>query len=117
MIRDQGANPEIPILAEESDISTIIKNTNLLIDSFNFLSRYMSFKNNFDGQIIDISFTAGEEKVISHGLGVKPKHRIILNQEGNGVLSDVPSGWNKFQIKLKNNGAVSVTATVMIVKE
>lgn len=96
----------------------LVDKTNDLIDSFNFLSSKLSLKENFDGQIIEnISFAAGEDKVIPHKLGILPKYRIILRQEGNGVLSDTPSGWNKFQIKVKNNGAVEVTATIMLVRE
>lgn len=89
-----------------------------LIAEFNYLVEKGNFLFNDDTLVVEgVVFGPGEEKVIPHKLGKKPKHRIILNQEGNGVLSDIPSGWNQYQIKMKNNGAVSVTATIMIVRE
>lgn len=105
------------ILAADSE-ATKTRILNELISGFNFLQKKVSLTSNFDGQIIDgIEFAIGEEKVITHKLGVIPKFRIILRQEGNGVISDIPSGWNNFSIKLKNNGAVAVTATIMLVRE
>lgn len=91
---------------------------NELIERVNFLGRNLSLQSNFDGQIVEnLTFTAGETKQIPHSLGKIPKFRIILRQEGNGVISDIPSGWTDKSIKLINNGAVSVTATIMIVRE
>lgn len=109
------------ILAKLSSLATIddiINQHNELIDSFNFLVTKISLSENFDGQIIEnIVFSAGEDKVINHKLGKTPKFRFILRQEGNGVLSDTPSGWNANQIKIMNNGSVSVTATIMLLRE
>jgi hypothetical protein len=107
MIRD------IPEIRGPEDIDTI----NMLINQFNLLARGLSLGENFDGQIIEVTIPAGEEKVIPHKLGVLPRYRIILRQVGNGVISDTPSGWNNFQIQLRNNGAVSVTATILLVRE
>ena len=99
-------------------LDELVEAYNELADSFNFLIKHISFKENFDGQIIEnIKFKAGESKRIPHGLGIRPKHRIILNQVGNGVLSDVPFGWNQYHIEIKNHGAGEVTATLMLVKE
>lgn len=106
---------EIPYLNDGSEFKDSIVPLNEFINSFNNL---VSDSLHLNGQIIEnIVLAAGETKVIYHKLGVKPKHRLILNQEGNGVLSDIPSGWNNFSIQMKNNGAVSVTATIMLVRE
>jgi hypothetical protein len=111
----QRKSGEIPLLKGEGEDTNTI---NTLIRQHNFLAENISLAGNFSGQILEgVKFAAGEEKDIPHKLGIKPKHRIILNQEGNGVLSDLPSGWDKFKIKMKNNGAVAVVATIMIVKE
>ncbi|MBA3755622.1 MAG: hypothetical protein H0X02_05075 [Nitrosomonas sp.] len=107
----------IPKIDPNASSESLIKDLNYLIDEFNFLSKFISLKSNFDGHIVNVSFAAGEDKVVSHKLGVLPRYRIILRQEGNGVISDTPSGWNQYQIQLKNNGAVAVTATIMIVRE
>lgn len=114
-VKDQRAFRDIPYIPNDDTNARII---NDLIDHFNFLSKNLSLRSNFNGQVLEnVVFSPGEEKVIPHKLGIKPKHRIILNQVGNGVLSDVPSGWNQYQIQIKNNGAVNVVATVMLVKE
>lgn len=105
-------------LFTQDGLDKVIEKVNELLDNQNSLATKLSLRRNFDGEIIEkIVIPAGVEKDIPHKLGNKPKHRIILNQEGNGVISDIPSGWNQYKIKLKNNGAVSVTLTIMIVRE
>lgn len=114
-IRGQRSSKDIPYLNGDE---TWVKNVNDLIDQHNFLSKNLSLQSNFNGQIVDnVTFVAGEEKSIPHSLGIIPKYRIILRQEGNGVIDDIPSDWTKNTIKLRNNGAVSVIATIMIVRE
>lgn len=109
---------DLPKLNDSASAKDIVDAHNDLIDHFNFLSKKISFKDNFDGQIIEnVKFPAGAEVVIPHKLGIKPKHRLILNQVGNGVLSDIPSDWNQFSIKIKNNGAVDIIATIFVIKE
>lgn len=105
-------------LTDELPLEDVIKGVNELIDEHNFVTKNLSLQVNFNGQIIEnIAFAAGETRTIPHGLGIKPKYRVILGQVGNGVLDDIPSGWNNFSIQMKNNGAVSVTATIMLVRE
>lgn len=106
---------EIPKGASfEDSVNTV----NELIQEHNYLSKNITFNGNFNGQIIEnIVFAAGETRTIYHGLGIKPKYRIILRQAGNGVLDDVPSGWNNYSVQVKNNGAVEVTATIFLVRE
>lgn len=115
-VRQQRSSKDIPEVSgapEEWD-----RTLNELINDHNFLSKNLSFQSNFNGQIIEnVKFAAGETLTIQHKLGILPRYRIILRQEGNGVLEDIPSGWNNFQIQMKNNGAVSVTATIMLVRE
>jgi hypothetical protein len=113
-VKQQRSAKDIPQIKGGYDENII----NELIDHVNFLGRNLSLQSNFDGQIVEnLTFTAGETKQIPHNLGKVPKFRIILRQEGNGVLSDIPSGWTSSSIKIINNGAVTVTATIMIVRE
>jgi hypothetical protein len=115
---NQRSSKDIPYLSKDETEETRLRSLNDLIDQINYLSKSLSLKANFDGQIIEnIQFSAGETKTIPHSLGVLPRYRVILRQEGNGVLDDIPSGWNKYQIKLRNNGAVSVIATIMLLRE
>lgn len=114
---EQRAARDLPDLSDKASLGDIIKAYNDLNSQLSGLTRGLSLQSNFDGQIVKITFAAGETLTIPHKLGVLPRYRIILGQEGNGVLDDIPSGWNTFQIKMKNNGAVSVTATIMLVRE
>lgn len=107
--KDIGKNVEEAVHKSIDKINEMIDAHNETITKFSLSA--------FDGQIIQLSFSAGEEKLIPHKLGKTPSFRIILRQEGNGVLSDTPSSWNAFQIKIKNNGLVSVTATIMLLRE
>jgi len=90
---------------------------NFVIQEFSFFSKSLSFQSNFDGYIAEVTFKANQELQIQHFLGVTPKWRVILKQEGNGVLSDITSKWNNDSITLRNNGAVSVTASILIARE
>lgn len=110
---------DVPFL-EGDDLESpevFLKKMNRFIDSYNFLSKYLSLSKNFNATILEIEFLSGEQKIISHLLGVRPKYRIILRQEGNGVLSDIPSDWNDKTATIKNNGAVTVKATIQFLKE
>lgn len=110
-------NSIIPKIKANASLDEAIREINILIDEFNFLSKYFSLRANLNADIVTVNFTSGETKVIPHKLGKVPGGRIILKQEGNGVLSDIPSGWNNTSIKMINNGSVSVTATLLIVRE
>jgi hypothetical protein len=104
-------------LKENEDEVEKVDTLNELIDAFNFLNSKISLKQNFDGEIISVTFKASETKTIPHKLGKVPGGRIIIKQEGNGVLSDIPSKWTEKSIQMINNGAVTVTATILIVRE
>ena len=117
MIQGQRGFRDIPDLPSDASQDEIVKAVNDLISNISFLNKYLSLQSNFECQIIKVTFAAGETKAIPHKLGIVPQFRIILRSEGNGVLSDIPSGWNTFQIQMKNEGAVPVTATIMIVRE
>ena len=116
----QGINRSVktlPKFRETEDDSTFYKKANSLVELLNFTLKRLALSKNFDSYIAEVSMIAGEEKTISHFLGVRPKYRIILRQEGNGVLSDIPSLWTEKVAVIKNNGAVAVTATIMFLKE
>jgi hypothetical protein len=104
--------PSDDITAE--DVVNSINKTNNFI---NFLSKNISLQSNFNCFIAEVEIPATSQLQIQHYLGVVPKYRIILRQQGNGVLTDIPSGWTNKVITLYNNGAVTVTATIMIVRE
>lgn len=107
-----------PLKATSTDGEELKSRINALVDSVINLSARISFSENFNAYIAkDITISAGGTVSIEHSLGVIPKWRIILRQEGNGVISDVYSSWNTKTITLKNNGLETVTISVLIARE
>jgi len=90
---------------------------NYFMKEFSAFSKSLSFQNNFNGYIASVTFPASSSVIIEHFLGVTPKWRVILKQEGNGVLSDISSGWNENFITMKNNGTEVVKASLLIARE
>lgn len=117
-IRSYQSDLDFPELDDDVEMPQLIKQYNELVKGINFLNKFLSFQSNFDGFIAtNISIPATSSVKIQHFLGVIPKWRIILRQEGNGVITDVYSQWNTDTISLFNNGAVTVIITVFIARE
>lgn len=108
---------DLDSLPDDSSSEEVIKAHNKLISAFNFLNKNISLQSNFNCYVAQVKIPATSSLSIQHFLGVVPKYRIILRQEGNGVITDIPSGWTSDVITLYNNGAVEVSLTVMIVRE
>lgn len=107
-----------PKKLQTTDPEEIKQKFNDLVESHVFQSSQISIESNFNGYVAkDISINAGDTARIEHYLGVVPKWRIILKQEGNGVISDIPSEWTNKYITLKNNGAEKVIISVLIARE
>ena len=110
--------PEIGGIPSNASLEEAAAKLNVLITEYSKALKTLSFRTNFDGLILEnVVIPATSALRISHLLGVKPKWRIILNQVGNGVITDIPSDWNDEVISLYNNGAVEVTLTVFIARE
>lgn len=100
------------------EVEEIKQRLNDLVDAFVFQSSSISIESNFNAYIAkDVNIASGNTVTIQHFLGVIPKWRIILRQTGNGVITDVPSNWNKKSIELLNNGTEDVTISVLIARE
>jgi hypothetical protein len=110
-------NRDLPDFDTADSQDSLVQKLNQMVFYFNRVLKSLSLTKNFGSSTIVLSFAAGETKTISHLLGVRPKYRIILRQEGNGVLSDIPSSWDDTVAVITNNGAVSVNATIMFLKE
>jgi hypothetical protein len=108
---------DLKLLPEDAEVSQIIDAYNDMVNSYNFLNKFISFQSNFDGYIVNVTLPATTRVDVQHFLGITPKFRVILRQEGNGVITDIPSGWNDKVIALYNNGAVQVKITVLIARE
>lgn len=78
----------------------------------NFLENFATFR--IDNLLID----AGAEVAIPNGLknryiGVIPSSRIVVRQQGNGVVTDGSQPWTSDLVYLKNEGAVPITISVI----
>ncbi len=102
---------------KEASLEDVINAHNDTVRLLNFVLKSLSFQSNFNGYIASVTIPATTEVRVTHFLGVTPKWRVILRQEGNGVISDIPSGWNDEFITLRNNGASEVKASILIARE
>lgn len=104
-------------LEPDSEIADVIFEYNEMVKRMSSLFKSLSLQSNFDCQIIDVSIPATTDFRIYHRLGIVPKFRLILRQEGNGLLTDIPLQWNDNFVTIRNNGAVTVNATIALIKE
>jgi hypothetical protein len=116
-ISSYKADLDFPSLESDATLEDVIKAYNELAKGMNFLNKFISFQSNFDGKISSVTIAATSKARIQHFLGVIPKWRVILRQEGNGVITDVSSEWTDKYITLYNNGAESVTLSLLIARE
>lgn len=97
--------------------SYLSKYLNKFIDEFNQGISKLTIDDNIDGQVIsDIIIPASTELGIAHKLQSTPRFRTILRQSGNGLITDGATTWTPEKIYLRNNGAVSVTITVHVMR-
>lgn len=79
--------------------------------------RKLTFSDNFNGFIkTDLVISATSEKEIRNTLKFIPNHYIILNQTGNGLITKGTTAWDSNYLYLYNNGAVSVTITILFME-
>jgi hypothetical protein len=95
-----------------------VKSMDDLINRVNdIISDGIGLNTGLSGEILELSFAPNEQKIVSHGLGIVPKYRLILRQEGNGLITDVSSQWNKNSVAFLNNSAVDVRVTIKLFGE
>ncbi len=116
-LRVNRAAQDLKELPSGASLEDAIDAHNDVVRLLNFVLKSLSFQSNFNGLVTSVDIPASSELKITHFLGVVPKWRIILRQEGNGVISDIPSGWNDKFITLKNNGAEAVSLWLLIARE
>lgn len=102
--------------AESED--ELLEAFNKFINVYNSKTNKISISSGFNGYIAEnVVVPASNTLQIEHFLGVKPKWRIILRQEGNGLITDVFEDWTTTYITLKNNGIEDVTLSLLISRE
>lgn len=78
----------------------------------------LDFQNNFKSFEAQITIGAGAEVAIQNQMSpIVPSKRIIARQSaGNNVISDGNTKWDQSFVYLKNEGASSVTLTVIFLE-
>lgn len=72
---------------------------------------------NFVGFQTTVTIAAGAESAIRNKLAPHiPTKMLVLNQTGNGLLTNSGTPWTTNYVYVVNNGAVSVTATILFQK-
>lgn len=94
----------------------LVKYYNTLIDELNVGLSRLTFEDNFNAQIVEITLPANTEREVSHSLKVRPKYKIVLKQRGNGVIEDSTKSWDDKRIWLVNNSGNEITATIAILR-
>ena len=93
-----------------------LKDLKSLVKELGLGLRKLTFGNNFDGFIQEVTISATTEQAIRNELTYIPKYFIILSQSGNGLLTKGTTDWSSDYLYIYNNGAVSVTATILFAK-
>jgi hypothetical protein len=78
--------------------------------------RNLTFGDNFNGFVKEVTISATSEAAIRNELQYIPNYFIILSQSGNGLLTKGSTDWSSDYLYIYNNGAVSVTATILFTK-
>ena len=76
----------------------------------------LTFGDNFVSSESTVTIAATSEARIRHSLQVVPTRYIIVNQEGNGLVTNGTTTNTANHLYLYNNGSVSVTIKVVILK-
>ncbi len=79
-----------------------------------FIGLYnLTFQDNFNSFTWTGALTTGQELQIPHTFKKIPSGYIIYKQVGNGVVDAGTTAWTNEVVYLRNNGAVTVTLTVV----
>lgn len=75
----------------------------------------LTLKDNFKSYTASVTIGAGQEIAVQHNLGDIPTGKLIVRQNVAGIV-DGDTAWTKDYIYLKNTGASTATATVVILR-
>jgi hypothetical protein len=91
------------------DIRKLIQELSVGLKRLDFTSNFQSFKTS-------AIISAGSTAKIRHGLDSIPTEYLIVNQEGNGLITRDPTTWTTEHAYMYNNGAVTVEITIIFFK-
>jgi len=78
--------------------------------------RNLTLADNFSTDTHTIEIEATSEYRLRHGLKTVPSGYIITQQSGNGLITKGTTEWTNQLVYLYNNGAVTVTLTIELLK-
>jgi len=78
--------------------------------------RKLTFRDNFQVTIANVTIEAGQEIGVNHSLNSIPKWYIIGRQSGPGQIVDGNSEWTTSTIFLQNTGTDTVNIDLIIFK-
>lgn len=76
--------------------------------------RRLTFTDNFDAFIVDVTIASGAEVTLANELTDIPRGKIVIRDYGNaGFIADGDTEWTRAQLSLKNIGATETRAQVL----
>lgn len=93
-----------------------ITSFNLLLKNLENGLRKLTFQDNFQADVKQVSFAAQEEKEVVHNLQQIPNYYILGRQSGEGQIIDGDTPFSESAIYLKNTSNNPITATVIIMR-
>ena len=96
-----------------------IKDFKILLKELATGLRQLTFGDNFDTFLVELSLAASEERAnIRNPLKVIPKGYIIVDKEGSGNVTKGDAAWTTDYISFKNtDGSNSITVKIRVLKE
>jgi len=97
-------------------IIPILRNLNELKDYLEIFLKKLDFNDNFESFESTVEIAATSNVTIRNPLTFIPTKYIIVSQTGNGLITKDTTEWTKDNVYLYNNGAVTVTATIIFMR-
>lgn len=78
--------------------------------------RKLTFAENFQATVMDVTFLPGEEKQLPHNLQLIPSSYIILRQDAPGQIIDGTIDWDDESIYLLNTSQNTINTKISIMR-
>lgn len=75
----------------------------------------LSFEDNFESEIIQVSIQAGATAGFPHSLGVIPSKRLIV-KASQSTIDDSATPWTSSAVYFRNSGPTDLTATIILMR-
>jgi len=90
------------------DIARIVKELAIGLRNLNFSDNFTSFE-------VDDTITSGSTIIVRNKLTLEPTRWILTDTSGDGAISR-GSTWDANYISFKNNGTISATIKIIVMK-